>query len=72
MSLFFRESLFRTVAMIGVSVVVVRLLFFDLKDQDFFVKSIVFITVGVLLVAMNTIYRRFRDRYETKVETLER
>ena len=72
LSLFFRESLFRTVAMIGVSVVVVRLLFFDLKDQDFFVKSIVFITVGVLLVAMNTIYRRFRDRYETKVETLER
>jgi len=64
MSLWLREHHFRSVAMGGIVVLVIRMLFYDLRGQDFFVKAVVFLAVGGLLLGMNTIYGRFKHRFE--------
>jgi hypothetical protein len=65
-SIIMREPQFRVVSMMGVVIVFLRILFYDLVGKDFFLKSIVFILVGVVLIAMNTIYNKYKDRYESK------
>ncbi|MEI7488987.1 MAG: hypothetical protein WCJ72_16580, partial [Chryseobacterium sp.] len=65
-SIVMREPQFRVVSMVGVGVVFMRIVFYDLTGKDFFVKAIVFILVGVILIAMNAIYNKYKYRYESK------
>lgn len=65
-SIFLRESQFRVVSMIGIGIIFLRIIFYDLTGVNFFIKAIVFILVGIILVTINIIYNKYRYRYETK------
>ena len=56
-------------AMGGVAIIFGRIIFYDLVGKDFFIKAIVFISVGAILVTMNIIYNKYKYRFEpAKVE----
>lgn len=68
-SIVLREQEFRLVAMGGVAILFGRIIFYDLVGKDFFIKAIVFISVGAILVVMNIIYNKYKYRFEpAKVE----
>ena len=68
-SIVLREQEFRLVAMGGVAIIFGRIIFYDLVGKDFFIKAIVFISVGAILVTMNIIYNKYKYRFEpVKVE----
>ncbi|MFM9089920.1 MAG: hypothetical protein ACKOPT_17680, partial [Cyanobium sp.] len=59
-----RENHFRYVALLGLGACLVRLLAIDMAQADLGLRGLVFIGVGLLLLAMNAIYNRFRSRFE--------
>jgi hypothetical protein len=65
-SILMREPQFRVVSMVGIGLIFLRIVFYDLTGQDFFIKAVVFISVGIILIAMNTIYNKYKYRYESK------
>ena len=64
-SIITRESQFRIVSMLGIAIVFFRIVLFDLVGSNFFIKAIVFMSVGAILITMNTIYNRYKMRFET-------
>ena len=64
LSAFLRESHFLYVALLGLGACLVRLLAIDMAQADLGLRGLVFIGVGLLLLAMNAIYNRFRSRFE--------
>lgn len=65
-SILMREPQFRIVSMAGIGLIFLRIVFYDLTGRDFFIKAVVFISVGLILIAMNTIYNKYKYRYESK------
>lgn len=65
-SILMREPQFRIVSMVGIGLIILRIVFYDLTGRDFFIKAVVFISVGAILIAMNTIYNKYKYRYESK------
>lgn len=65
-SILMREPQFRIVSMVGISLIFLRIVFYDLTGRDFFIKAVVFIAVGLILIVMNTIYNKYKYRYESK------
>lgn len=63
-SIILKKSEFRVVSMFAVALIFVRIMFFDLRGQDFLVKAIVFIIIGSILIIMNAIYNKYKYRYE--------
>ncbi len=59
-----RETSFRTIALVGLGICLLRLMAIDLAQVDLGLRGIVFIGVGLLMLAMNAIYNRFRARFE--------
>lgn len=58
-SLLCRQDL-RYAALLGIGVCLVRLVFFDLKQSGTIIRAIVFILMGLLLLAMNALCARFK------------
>ena len=69
LSLVVKEDSFRYTALGGILVSVVRLVFFDLREAEIFVKAIAFIFVAVVMLLMNVLYNKFKDRIEDKIQT---
>lgn len=65
-SIIMREPQFRVVSMVGIGLIFLRIVFNDLNGEDFFIKAVVFISVGIILIVMNTIYNKYKYRYESK------
>ncbi|MGB7564287.1 MAG: hypothetical protein WBM08_05990, partial [Prochlorococcaceae cyanobacterium] len=59
-----RETSFRTIALVALGICLLRLMAIDLAQVDLGLRGIVFIGVGLLMLAMNAIYNRFRARFE--------
>ncbi len=64
LSILVKEDSFRYIALSGIIGSVVRLIFFDLKEADIFVKAVVFIVVSIIMLIMNILYNKFKDRIE--------
>jgi uncharacterized membrane protein len=47
--------------MLGIVIIIIRMIFYDLKQSDILTKSIVFIIAGIILIAMNTIYNKYKE-----------
>jgi uncharacterized membrane protein len=45
-----------------VGLCIVRLVFFDLKESTTITKALVFVGVGLLMLGMNILYRKYKDR----------
>lgn len=65
LSAWLRENQFRYVALAGLGVCLVRLVFIDMAEANLGIRGIVFIGVGMLMLGMNAIYNRFRARFES-------
>jgi hypothetical protein len=62
LSLVLRESLLRHLAVAALAVSVVRLLVYDMAQADLGVRGLIFIGVGLLMLGMNTLYNRYKER----------
>jgi uncharacterized membrane protein len=58
-----KENHFRYLAMTGLALTLIRLVFYDLAKSDTFTRALVFIGVGILMLVMNSIYNRYKDRF---------
>jgi uncharacterized membrane protein len=58
-----KENHFRYLAMTGLGLTLIRLVFYDLAKSDTFTRALVFIGVGILMLVMNSIYNKYKDRF---------
>ncbi|PIF30141.1 putative membrane protein DUF2339 [Flavobacterium sp. 9] len=58
-----KEKYFRYVSLSLVGVCVIRLMFFDLSNADFLIRALVLLGVGVVLLIMNTLFKKYKDRF---------
>jgi len=63
LGLVLREPQFRQVALIALGGCLLRLLAIDMAQADLGLRGLVFIGVGLLLLALNALVHRFRDRF---------
>jgi hypothetical protein len=64
LSITLRVGQFRIVALIALGFCIIRLVFYDLAKTDTITRGIVFVGVGMLMLGMNYIYRRFKPEIE--------
>lgn len=62
LSLVLRDNQFRLASLLALGVCLIRLVSIDMAQADPVLRGLVFIGVGLLMVAMNAISTRFRDR----------
>lgn len=59
-----KEKYFRYVSLSLVGLCVVRLLFFDLSNSNFLIRAMVLLGVGVILIIMNSLFKKYKDRFD--------
>ena len=64
LSLALKEKYFRYVSLSFVAICVIRLMFFDLSNSDFLVRALVLLGVGVVLILMNSLFKKYKGRFE--------
>ncbi len=64
LSVVLREQQFRNLALLALGGCLLRLLTIDMAQADLGLRGLVFIGVGLLMLAMNAIYNRYRGRFE--------
>jgi len=62
LSIVLRENHFRFVALAGMAACLLRLVLYDLQEADLFVRGLVFVGVGGLMLAMNAVYNKYGTR----------
>ena len=60
-----RDQQFRWLALLGLGACLVRLVAVDMAQADLGLRGVVFIGVGLLMLAMNAIYNGFRTRFDS-------
>jgi hypothetical protein len=63
-SLIIRKQQFRYVALAALALCIIRLIFFDLAQASTLAKALVFLGVGVIMLVINFLYRKYKDRFE--------
>lgn len=63
LSIVLRESHFRILSMVALGAALLRLIFFDLARSSTLTRALVFVGVGLLMLGMNSLYNRFKDRF---------
>jgi hypothetical protein len=58
-----RDNQFRTVALLATGACLLRLVAVDMAQADLTLRGLVFVGVGLLMLAMNALYTRFRERF---------
>ncbi|MCG8568750.1 MAG: hypothetical protein MJB14_01300 [Spirochaetes bacterium] len=64
------ENQFLYIAYIGLLSCLVRLIGFDLRNEDLFIRALVFIGVSIPILVMNAIFNKFKGRFK-KDETTD-
>lgn len=62
-SVILKENHFRYVAMTGLALTLLRLVFYDMAKSDTLTRALVFIGVGVIMLVMNSIYNKYKSRF---------
>ena len=65
LSALLRDNQFRYLALVGLGGCLLRLVAVDMRQADLGLRGLVFIGVGLLMLAMNALYNRFRSRFES-------
>ena len=63
LSIVFKEQHFRYISMAGLVGCLGRLVFYDLSKSTTITRAIVFLGVGIIMLVMNSLYNKYRDRY---------
>jgi hypothetical protein len=63
-SIVLKEQHFRYVALGALAICIVRLIFFDLAQASTLNRAIVFLSVGAIMLVMNALYNKFKNRFE--------
>lgn len=58
-----RDNQFRAVALLATGACLLRLVAVDMAQADLSLRGVVFIGVGLLMLAMNALYTRFHERF---------
>ncbi|MEB3331689.1 MAG: hypothetical protein VKI83_04250 [Synechococcaceae cyanobacterium] len=58
-----RERLYRRLALLALALCLLRLVLIDMEQADLGLRGAVFVGVGVLMVVMNALASRFRERF---------
>ncbi len=64
LSITLKEKYFRFVSLGVVGLCIIRLMFFDLSNADFLIRALVLLGVGVVLLVMNSLFKRYKDRFD--------
>ncbi|MGB0930858.1 MAG: hypothetical protein ACPGVB_08785 [Chitinophagales bacterium] len=64
LSIILRDKYFRYVALGGVVICVGRLIFYDLAQTNWLTRAMVFVGTGVVMLVMNSIYNKYKGRFE--------
>ncbi len=64
LSVIMRENHFRYLSMLGLVACLIRLVVYDLAKAQTLIRAIVFLGVGIIMIVMNTIYIKYKDRFE--------
>ncbi|MCZ8168133.1 MAG: DUF2339 domain-containing protein [Flavobacterium sp.] len=64
LSITLKEKYFRYVSLAVVGLCIVRLMFFDLSNTDFLIRALVLLGVGVVLLVMNSLFKKYKDRLD--------
>lgn len=59
-----KEKYFRYVSLSLVGLCIIRLMFFDLSNTDFLIRALVLLGVGVVLLVMNSLFKKYKDRFD--------
>jgi hypothetical protein len=59
-----KEKYFRYVSLSLVGICVIRLMFFDLSNSDFLIRAVVLLGVGIVLLVMNSLFKKYKDRFD--------
>ncbi|MEO8516096.1 MAG: hypothetical protein ABI426_05090, partial [Flavobacterium sp.] len=59
-----KEKYFRYVSLSMVGICVIRLMFFDLSNSDFLIRALVLVGVGVVLIIMNSLFKKYKERFD--------
>jgi len=59
-----KEKYFRYVSLSLVGICIIRLMFFDLSNADFLIRALVLLGVGVVLIIMNSLFKKYKDRFD--------
>lgn len=59
-----KEKYFRYVSLSLVGLCVIRLMFFDLSNADFLIRALVLVGVGVVLIIMNSLFKKYKERFD--------
>jgi len=63
LSVILKEKNFRYVALAALVLCIVRLIFYDLAQTSTLTRALVFFGVGIILLVMNSIYNKYKDRF---------
>ncbi|MFZ9980905.1 MAG: hypothetical protein ACO3FI_02630 [Cyclobacteriaceae bacterium] len=63
-SLVLRKQHFRYVALGSLAICIIRLVFFDMAQSSTLTRAIAFLSVGVIMLVMNSLYNKFKSRFE--------
>lgn len=66
LSMLLKEDNFKLISMLGILGSMIRLLFFDLRNSNTITRPLVFIGVGLVLVLMNIIYMKFKEKTQNE------
>jgi hypothetical protein len=59
-----KEKYFRYVSLSLVGICLIRLMFFDLSNSNFLIRAIVLVGVGIVLLVMNSLFKKYKDRFD--------
>jgi len=63
LSVILKEKYFRYVALVALLVCIARLTFYDLAQSSTLTRALVFFGVGIIMLVMNSIYNKYKDRF---------
>jgi hypothetical protein len=59
-----KEKYFRYVSLSLVGICLIRLMFFDLSNADFLIRALVLLGVGIVLLVMNSLFKKYKERFD--------
>lgn len=64
LSIVLKQNHFRLISLLGLAACLFRLLAYDMRETELFIRGLVFIGVGLLMLAMNAVYNKYGSRME--------